>query len=334
MIPNLFSIATTELSQDAFITWLLLWADPSTSTNDEVLNQIGQKFVYSLLEKAMIENSFTINSVKAGRQWKNMDIWADINDKYFIVIEDKKDSCEHGNQLEKYKKIAEKRFKSEREIILIYLKTGNESINNVEEIFNKGWLYYNRKDFMKIISSLPTNNDILNDYLNYLQGIDNSTDSYVKLENLLKRKASEGFYLWLQNNINDWSHWNYVSNPSGGFLGFWYHFRGCDKNKKREIYLQFENYIGKKINLYIRIGGQWNKTTDYLYKVLGLLKEESKKINLEIEKPPRYSAGEYSSIAIVKDVFKADVNGNLDLDNILKKLKDSEKLIDKVAKLL
>ena len=29
MKPNLFSIATKELSQDAFITWLLQWADDS-----------------------------------------------------------------------------------------------------------------------------------------------------------------------------------------------------------------------------------------------------------------------------------------------------------------
>ncbi len=36
MKPNLFKIATKELSQGAFFTWLLQWADPpakSTTSN-------------------------------------------------------------------------------------------------------------------------------------------------------------------------------------------------------------------------------------------------------------------------------------------------------------
>ena len=35
--------------------------------------------------------TYEIKSVKAGRQWNNIDVWALVNEKHFIVIEDKKE---------------------------------------------------------------------------------------------------------------------------------------------------------------------------------------------------------------------------------------------------
>lgn len=40
--PNLFSIATKELSQDAFITWLLQWADDKYKKKN-IYNQYRRK---------------------------------------------------------------------------------------------------------------------------------------------------------------------------------------------------------------------------------------------------------------------------------------------------
>lgn len=36
--PNIFDFATSELSQDAFLCWLIAWADSSQIENDETLN--------------------------------------------------------------------------------------------------------------------------------------------------------------------------------------------------------------------------------------------------------------------------------------------------------
>ncbi len=47
--PNLFKFATSELSQDAFIRWLLAWADPSFKNQDSQLYETGQKLVRTLL---------------------------------------------------------------------------------------------------------------------------------------------------------------------------------------------------------------------------------------------------------------------------------------------
>ena len=49
MRPNLFSIATKELSQDAFITWLLQWADDTFIQENSELCNAGKEFVKKLL---------------------------------------------------------------------------------------------------------------------------------------------------------------------------------------------------------------------------------------------------------------------------------------------
>ena len=99
MRPNIFDIATKELNQDAFITWLLQFADPKYQSANPKLNKCGKAFVSQLLKKQLTSFDGQINKVEAGRQWENIDVWAEINDKYLIVIEDKTYSSHHSNQL-------------------------------------------------------------------------------------------------------------------------------------------------------------------------------------------------------------------------------------------
>jgi len=106
--PNIFEIATKELSQDAFITWLLKWADDSYKDTDEDLHQCGKEFISTLIKKQNPNFSESINKVEAKRQKEKIDVWAEVNDKYLIIIEDKTNSRDHSKQLEKYKEIAEK----------------------------------------------------------------------------------------------------------------------------------------------------------------------------------------------------------------------------------
>ena len=49
--PNLFSFATSELSQDAFICWLLSWANPKISEPDKELHQCAIAFIKALFKK-------------------------------------------------------------------------------------------------------------------------------------------------------------------------------------------------------------------------------------------------------------------------------------------
>jgi len=93
--PNLFCLATKELSQDSFLAWLLQWADNSYSLINPYLNETSRDFIRHLIGK---DETYPVLKVTAGRQWHNIDAWAEINDEYFLCIEDKANTGEHpGN---------------------------------------------------------------------------------------------------------------------------------------------------------------------------------------------------------------------------------------------
>jgi hypothetical protein len=159
MRPNIFEIATKELNQDAFITWLLQFADSKYKTTDELLNECGKSFVYQLIRKQLPTFDQPILKVNAGRQWENIDVWAEINDKYLIIIEDKTYTSHHSNQLTRYKTTAEQWcIKNNYEKpICIYLKTGNESQSSLNAIINEGFAVFNRVDFINLTRAIQNN---------------------------------------------------------------------------------------------------------------------------------------------------------------------------------
>ena len=94
--PNIFSIATKELSQDGFFTWLLQWADSSNNHFDPLLCNTAQEFVKALIQKQHDISNLKIESVKAWRQWEKIHIIAEINDDFAIIIEDKTNKGKHS----------------------------------------------------------------------------------------------------------------------------------------------------------------------------------------------------------------------------------------------
>jgi len=164
--PNLFDYATSELSQDAFITWLIQWADKKYQKVDKYLNYCAISFVQELLEK---KSDFSINKVEAGRQWNNIDIWALINEKYFIVIEDKKGTKEHSDQLNRYSQTAKEHYKnSDIEVKLVYFKM--EEQGKYSKIKDAGFSLFGRNKMLNILNKYfqstetELKNDIISDY--------------------------------------------------------------------------------------------------------------------------------------------------------------------------
>jgi hypothetical protein len=45
--PNIFKYATSELSQDSIICWLLEWAKEKNKTIDEQMHNVGIAFINS-----------------------------------------------------------------------------------------------------------------------------------------------------------------------------------------------------------------------------------------------------------------------------------------------
>lgn len=96
--PNIFNYATSELSQDAFILWLLDWANPQYAKYDKALCDTAQDFVRLLLDKEDLK----ITSVECKKQEHHIDVFAIINEEYALLVEDKTNTSEHGNQIQRY----------------------------------------------------------------------------------------------------------------------------------------------------------------------------------------------------------------------------------------
>lgn len=259
----------------------------------------------------------------------NIDVWAKINDEYFIAIEDKTNTGEHSKQLERYKEIAIKYCKDNSlkpDPVLVYLKTGNESLASMNKVKEKDYSVITRKTFLEVLKKRPIANDVFNDFKDYLIEIEYETNLCDKLENITSIwRAGQGFYLKLQKHITESTDWDYVPNPTGGFLGFWLHWNAT--SQIGEIYIQIENSFERGIKLVIKIC-DWEQSTETLYRILGEITPIAEKNGLTIEKPGRFSPGWSATVAIVQNAFQIDDNGNLDFNKFLTTLKQLAKTID------
>lgn len=314
--PNIFDYATSELSQDAMITWLMNWANDSYSSTDKELCELGKKFVSMLTGM----DADTIHYVEAGRQWKNIDIWATINDDAFLIIEDKTETSVHDNQLERYKSIVEAEYDGERtQLYYAYIKTTNEPSSTLSEITGLGYKAFNRGHLLSLLKDYIGKNAIVTDYRNHLQELENLTLSYQTLPvDEWGWYSWHGFYSELEQYI-DVESWSYVANPNGGFLGLWWNFIS---NDEINMYLQFEE---SKLCIKIEYDGDEDRAS-IRWKYYSKLMDCAKQANINVVKPVRFGNGTYMTIAIVP---KEEIFGTnpINMSLLVEKLKKLEKLI-------
>lgn len=321
--PNLFRIATSELSQDAFFSWLMQWADPSNMQYDSALCAAGQDFIRLLIGKQYGDFPAEIRKVEAGRQWENIDIWAEVNDKYLIIIEDKTNTVRHSNQLARYRQIAEK-YGSENGVlpVFIYIKSENEAMASLRQVEMNGYTVISRDNLLDFFSAHLSDNDIYNDYILHLRDLDARINAFRTVP--VKKwdwYSWQGFYAYLDKAI-DAENWCYVANPSGGFLGLWWNFREW---KGYNVYLQIEQgplciKIGDVSENHSKVRNEWAKVVREHALMCGFS---------EIHKPARFGSGTYMTVAVIdrKDWLGSD-DSIIDLELLLVSLHKYEKFLD------
>src|SRR3989304_5901938 len=123
---NLFNYATSELSQDAFICWLLSWGEPEASSLDSDLHGLSHKLLQAFFDKHSRKFPDRIESIDIRKQYQNIDILVIVNNSIAIPIEDKIHSREHSDQLSRYLKALKDERYSEENLLPIYLQTGEQ----------------------------------------------------------------------------------------------------------------------------------------------------------------------------------------------------------------
>lgn len=329
--PNLFEFATSELSQDAFLCWLIKWSEPVYSNSNPKLHEFAVCFVRALLG---FNEDFTINSVEVGRQWERIDVWALINKKHIIIIEDKIGTAEHSGQLDRYYKIAKDYYQdTEIEITPVYYKMIEQGkYSNIEKA---GYKVFDRSQMLNILTShieapnSEIHSDIIRDYFRHLCDLDAKINSYKTLQLEQWHWFSWiGFYAELQKHID--ATWEYVPNQSGGFLGFWWHWNShTHNNNKFDFYLQLEqsSFVFKQYchNPDMRLE-QRDFYRKYLY-------AKAKDHQIPIHQFGRI--GQWMGVArLNSDYRKVDNNGLLDFNLTIETLLKMQHLVDETSKIM
>jgi hypothetical protein len=330
--PNLFAYATKELSQDAFICWLLGWASLDVKNEDPLLHQCALAFIKALFDKHNKECPPKIEKIHIEKQYKNIDVLCVINDLYAILIEDKVATSDHSGQLARYLGVVEQFLPLAKENILpIYFKTEDQcDYINIEK---EGYRSFTRDDFLSVINKYEGKNNIILDFKGYWEDISFKT-------NQKKIKESDGWYFWigffkdLQKHIYG-PGWGYVPNQNGGFLGFWWHFKSVSKI---ETYLQLEHskYGEEQYNrlcIKIRVSDRnlWSQIRNHWSAVFI---EEAKNMRLQFEPPKRIRFGAQMTLCLMDGYIIVDNDGCIDVINTVKKLKEVERLLDLVREKL
>ena len=108
---NIFSFATNELSQDAFICWCLNWINMPVRDDNASGRQFGARFLSRLLNGGYGVSG--VNQIYIFRQLLNIDVLVLVPElQVALIIEDKTSSQEHGNQINRYKYLLSKTFES------------------------------------------------------------------------------------------------------------------------------------------------------------------------------------------------------------------------------
>lgn len=190
---NIFEFATKELSQDAFIAWLI----NSFNYDDCELKSLAKDFLLGIMEdekykrwKDLVKEEKC--NVKVEVQFYNIDILVKIkddNDKYLmIIIEDKVDTLEHDDQIKRYKnelkaylekdkpKYWKKELLNDIEILTCYYKIYDEA-----DIENKKVdKVYTREKIYELLSKYKDkiNNDFFKDYFEYISAVRDCAENY------------------------------------------------------------------------------------------------------------------------------------------------------------
>ncbi|MCT4616149.1 MAG: PD-(D/E)XK nuclease family protein [Marinifilaceae bacterium] len=317
--PNLFNWATSELSQDAFISWLLSWANyPEYGGLNKTAKQLIVKLTDNRIDK--------VEKVEIIKQKYKIDILCVVNSEFAILIEDKTNTKDHSNQLENYLTKLSKDFPREK-IFPIYFKTGDQS--NYTTINNAGYKLFLRPDFIEVLEfgkNLGVENSIYLDFYDYLIRIENSFKSYKNLSVDKWHWGSwKGFYTELQKQLND-GNWDYVPQKNGGFLGFYWNWRRKKfEDTGFEYYLQLEH---RKFcfKLYPYKREKARQIRDY-YR--SLLYPKAKEHNIKIYQNGRI--GKWMTVAALKTSYiETDKNGFLDMKETIKTIKEIQNMLNEI----
>ncbi len=261
MENNIFKFATKELSQDAFLAWLINWLNIKENNENKAIRKCANNFLKKILENnekwknLLEENEIDIQGIEV--QFFSIDVLILLknkkNDEYLaIIIEDKVNTSEHDAQIEYYKynlygNLDKKRKyknniqKEKLEILTVYYKPYDEC--NIEEK-NVDYIF-SRKT---IIETFKNHNEVRQEYfkqyMEYINAIEECAQNYnndkYRCNEIVEKKERDIKYFSFFKTIKDGSDKSDLYNGNNGYQSY------IDNNiNKSKAETQLVKYYGE-----------------------------------------------------------------------------------------
>jgi hypothetical protein len=317
--PNLFEFATSELSQDAFICWLLSWAAPCYKSTHSQLNACACDFLRECFLKHGTGFPAEIQSVSVSRQHENIDVLCVVNGTFAVLIEDKTHTSQHSDQLERYFAGVRNRGFAVDNILAIYLKTRDQS--DYGPVTLAGYQPFLRGDLLAILNRYEAvESDIFQDFRACLNSIEREVNSFRELPlNQWSWNSWIGFYGEMKKAFPD-GNWDYVANPSGGFLGFWFSWH-------HNAYLQMEQ---EKFCFKIEVEGREEQPTER-QNWHDVIMAAGTAAGIKLRKPDRFGLGTWMTVCVLDEEYRQTKDGVLDVGATAEFVKRLSALLKSVA---
>ena len=348
--PNIFDHATKELSHDAMICWLIKWsATPANDYSEQALRQLGREFLKAMLAKHGPELAGEVEKVELFQQDHGIDVLARVQDEggkqHVLLIEDKTDTGEHGNQLRKYRDAissGKTRLGEVPEYCPIYLKTGNQSLHKARELErDTGYRVFDRADFLAVLNRYQGADSIVMQYQARLQSLEDDFNGWKQWtpENRKgwSRAAWEGFYRTLEEGLHHNEEamramrgtlsWRDVK-PRGrpAFLGFfWYPFGDDAPTSFLQIEARPSDPSSQKLCFKVKPGDARMRPTEYY----DILHEAAERTGDSVIARPYFRSG-HKTMTVAHwegDWFEFGEGGTPDIDKIVNNLLRAQRLL-------
>ncbi|MCR5651321.1 MAG: PD-(D/E)XK nuclease family protein [Lachnospiraceae bacterium] len=310
---TLFYYATKELSQDAFICWLCSFSLEGSRADDRELVRCSCDLIRTFMTRGLEKNGddASLQLISVEKQVGNIDILLTVkfdNEIFKVIIEDKVNSHDHDNQLQRYRNDVEKEG---YKVIGIYFITGFQS--DLSRVYDADYKVFDRKDMLKLLRECKSENEILKDFRAYWENFEEIACSYKSgsLDEWADWQAVNGFYDEMQVILTDtglWSGYGYVPNAGGGFWGLWYGIKEDVVEKETA-----------RAALYLQVETAWDDgASRYNYKICLKFENRSERDNDEIgslkdlvlntqgecgfERPARMRSGSTMTIGVLSGV--------------------------------
>lgn len=329
---NLFRYATSELSQDAFLCWLLARADDRVTDIDSITKDASRSLLDLFLRSfgKVVPGAIQL---EIRRQYLKIDVLLVVNSTLGIIIEDKTYTKEHSDQLSRYRKDLKVARPEIAEVLGIYFKIGDQCSHT--EVRNADYAIIDRKAILATLQPFTEQgckSEILLDYVAHIRRIENDVQGFEHRplqeweDSSIDGSPWIGFFKKLsQLIVNDGEGWDYVANQRGGFMGYWWHWRG---SKELCSYLQLEG-----ARLCFRLYGKdKNSTAEIVNKFSSAIIEVGERNGLRILRPNRLRVGETCTVAYLNGDYRVGGEGGiLDFEQTAEKLRQCERVLDEAS---